>query len=227
MCLLCRRWRGALCSECVQRWAAPQARCQRCALAVGGSAQPRCGDCLRHVPAFDACSTLADYGFPWDGLVTALKFNARPEVARPLGQALAQRLAQDQRQHSVDLILPVPLGSRRLRERGYNQAWELARAVARQLGLPAHADVLQRLRDTPAQTGLTRAERERNLRDLMWVPPQAMPHVAGRAVALVDDVLTTGATANAASAVLKQAGAASVQVWVLARTPRPLSEPDL
>jgi ComF family protein len=120
-------------------------------------------------------------------------------------------------------VLPVPLSPARLRERGYNQAWELARRLAVQRGLPAKAQWLQRLRDTPHQVGLSRSERERNLRDAMWVPPEGQAGVAGQHVALVDDVMTTGMTAAAGARALKAAGAASVQVWVVARTPSPES----
>jgi ComF family protein len=112
----------------------------------------------------------------------------------------------------------VPLSRERLRERGYNQAWELARRLARRLGLAARADVLQRSRDTPHQIGMSRAEREHNLRDAFWIEPVQRWRLQGAHVALIDDVLTTGATAHAAALALTRAGAARVDVWVAART---------
>ena len=118
-------------------------------------------------------------------------------------------------------MLPVPLSAQRLAERGYNQAWELARRLAQGLGLPAQAHWLQRLRDTAHQVGLSRTERESNLRHAIWLTPLGQRGVSGLHLALVDDVLTTGGTAAAASHALLAGGAASVQVWVLARTPTP------
>jgi predicted amidophosphoribosyltransferase len=119
------------------------------------------------------------------------------------------------------MVLPVPRAPARLRERGFNQAWELARRVASQVRLPTRADVLQRGRDTTHQIGLARAERLRNLRHAFMVLPDAASAVAGRDVALVDDVMTTGATAAACAQALQAAGARAVQLWVVARTPAP------
>ena len=177
----------------------------------------------------------ADYGFPWDGLVGRFKFQGQPELAGLLAEVMAGAVLRGAAHAAhaagagagaagmagVEVIVPVPLSDARLAERGYNQAWELARRLAARLRLPALADGLLRLRDTPHQVGLTRQARQRNLRDAMWVAPAAAAQLAGRRVALVDDVLTTGVTAAAASQALLAAGAASVQVWVLARTPPP------
>jgi len=116
-------------------------------------------------------------------------------------------------------LLPVPLARERLRERGYNQAWELARRLGRHLRIATTPALLQRSRDTAHQIGMTRAERERNLRDAFWIEPTERIQLQGRAVALIDDVLTTGATAHAAALALTRAGATAVDVWVVARTP--------
>ena len=115
--------------------------------------------------------------------------------------------------------LPVPLSARRLSERGYNQSWELAQRIARQLRLPAQADLLQRPQDTRHQADLDRAERRRNLHGAFMVDPRRRALLQGRRVALVDDVMTTGATAREAAATLLRSGAAAVEVWALARTP--------
>ena len=221
-CAVCGDWAASgLCGHCEARFVQQQpSRCPTCALA-----QPAglvCGACLREPPPSVRCIALADFSFPWDRLIAQFKFQAQPERARLLAQALHQAvLRAGQPGAAVHRVLPVPLSAARLAERGYNQAWELARRVAALQGVRAQAHWLQRLRDTPHQVGLSRAGRQRNLLDAMWVTPAGAAGLAGRSVALVDDVMTTGVTVAAASQALLAAGAASVQVWVLARTPSP------
>lgn len=223
-CEVCRQWTAAdaLCADCVARFAAPRLRCACCALPVS-VASARCGGCLGDAaPPFDHSVAAVDYGFPWDGLVAAFKFGGRVDLAEPLAQRLAQAVSASP--VAVDdgtWVLPVPLAPARLAERGYNQAWELARRVARTLGLPAHAHLLQRPLDTAHQTRLDRTARVANLAGSFMVDPAQRGELAGRHIALVDDVMTTGATVAAAAAELKRAGAATVSVWVFARTPAP------
>ena len=220
-CVLCSQWdRTGFCSGCRHRFLAAQApRCPQCALPSPGGA--RCGQCLRTPPPFHHCTALAEYAFPWDRLIGRFKFQQQPELARLLADALADVLQRTTGLPPVQWVLPVPLGPGRLQERGYNQAWELARRVARRRGLRAQPGWLLRLRDTPHQVGLGRAARETNLRDARGVPPEGQRGISGCEVALVDDVMTTGGTAAAATRALLAAGAAGVQVWVLARTPAP------
>ena len=229
-CVLCGSWgRQGLCSACQARFVGIRPPpCPRCALASPG--HQVCGTCQRQPPPYAACIAAADYGFPWDGLVARFKFQGQPELAGLLAEVMHRAVLHSAVMHGavlhgatgpVDVVLPVPLSDARLAERGYNQAWELARRLAARLRLPALANGLLRLRDTPHQVGLARQARQRNLRDAMWVAPAAAARLAGRRVALVDDVLTTGGTATAATLALLAAGAASVQVWVLARTPPP------
>lgn len=174
-----------------------------------------CGACLRAPPPFERCHCIADYAFPWDGLIAAFKFHDQVELAAPLAARLVGALADAAAW--PDLVVPVPLAPERLAERGYNQAWELARRVAASLGKPANPHALARLLDGPAQAALGRRERARNLRGAFVVNAPAT--ITGRRVALVDDVLTTGATAAEASRALRRAGASAVHLWVLARTP--------
>ena len=136
-----------------------------------------------------------------------------------LAQAL-QQAADADRLRWPDWVLPVPLALPRLRERGYNQSWELARRLAPPLGLQARADLVERLIDTPHQVGLDRQARGRNLKGAFAPTPAGRRLLAGASVALVDDVLTTGATAAELAAVLRQAGASEVQVWVVAHADR-------
>ncbi len=217
-CEVCRGWNGErLCADCVARFAAPRHRCTCCALPLPAAVQ-RCGECLREAPPFEHTVCVADYGFPWDRLVSTFKFEGGAELADPLAERLATAVRQAGRP-LPQWVLPVPLAPRRLAERGYNQAWELARRTARRLALPARPDLLARPRETAHQADLPRAERMQNLRAAFAAEPRARTLLAGARVALVDDVLTTGATAREATRTLLAAGAAAVQVWVLARTP--------
>ena len=217
-CEVCRQWAAAaLCADCVARYAAPQPRCARCGLRLGLAALA-CGACLRSPPPFERTVCAADYGHPWDALIGAFKFQSRPELA----DLLAARLAAAVRHAAPPmptLLLPVPLSPQRLTERGYNQAWEIARRLSVPFGVQADATLLQRPVDTAHQADLGRAERQRNLATAFMVDPRRRGRVQGQRVALVDDVMTTGATAREATAVLLRAGAAAVDIWVLARTP--------
>ena len=220
-CEVCRQWcsqgRSALCADCVARFAATVPRCARCGLRMG-LATPACGTCLRTPPPFEHTVCVADYGFPWDRLIADFKFEGRAELAGMLAARLHAAWKQAAAP-AVSLVLPVPLSAQRLRERGYNQAWELARRVAALSGLLTRPDLLLRPWETAHQADLNRAARQHNLRSAFMVDPRLRPVLAGQRVALVDDVMTTGATAREAAAVLLRAGAAAVDVWVVARTP--------
>jgi ComF family protein len=219
-CAVCRGWdRARICRDCIERFAdAEHSRCERCAIDVPAGVAV-CGECLREPPRFARAVAALAYAYPWDALVSAFKFHA----ALALAPALADRLAAafERRVASrPDMLLPVPLGPARMRERGYNQAWELARRVARHLGCRADARLLLRIRDTPQQLALPRARRAANVRGAFLVEPRRAAELRGLDVALIDDVMTTGATAGEIAGVLAQAGAARVRVWVLARTPK-------
>lgn len=218
-CEVCRQWgASALCADCVARFGAPQPRCQRCGLRLGLPA-PSCGECQSDTPPFTHTVCAADYGHPWDSLITAFKFHGRVELAGVLAQRLTAAV-QTAAAPAPDWVLPVPLAPARLAQRGYNQAWEIARRVARSLRLQADAQLLQRTLDSATnQAELGRAERQRHLRNAFMADPRRRAALAGRHVALVDDVMTTGATVREASHTLLRAGAARVDVWVLARTP--------
>jgi ComF family protein len=183
-----------------------------------GLSAPACGECLRDAPPFEHTVCAADYAFPWDTLITAFKFQDRVELAA----ALAERLLAAIRACATpppQLVVPVPLAPARLAERGYNQAWELARRLAPGLGVTAQAHLLWRPADSPHQAELGRSARQQNLRNAFMVDPRRRGELLGRRVALVDDVMTTGATAREAAAALLRGGAAAVDVWVVARTP--------
>lgn len=203
----------------MDRFAAPRPRCTRCAIALPDGV-PVCGACLQQPPAFERTVAAVDYAPPWDDLLRRFKFDA----ALDLADVLAASLLDAVRHAGVtapDWLLPVPLAGARLRERGYNQAWELARRIAPALPSASEPHLLLRLRDTPHQMALPSAERAANVRGAFAVEPRRRDEVRDRHVAVLDDVMTTGATAAEIAKTLRQAGARSVQVWVLARTPRP------
>lgn len=222
LCVVCAQWSGEpLCGACKARFRRPAHRCTRCALRLPPG-QALCGACQMHPPPFDHAHAALDYEFPWAGLISRFKFHQGTGLAMPLAETLLDSLrADDRAREGIDLVTAVPLSDVRLRERGYNQAWEIARRVARGLGLPARPESLVRWRDTPHQTALDRDEREANLRGAFMPAPRAGASLRGRGVALVDDVMTTGTTAAEAARTLRQAGAARVHLWVLARTPAP------
>ncbi len=218
-CAVCRGWgHQRLCAACLGRYAAVRPRCRQCAIGVPEGVA-LCGACLSQPPPFDRTIAALDYDHPWDELVQRFKFHA----ALDLAGVLAERLLAAVRQGDVappDWLLPVPLAAGRLRERGYNQAWELARRVARRLPCASDAHLLLRMKDGPHQLALPPEKRAANVHGVFALEPRRRQEVQGRVVAVVDDVMTTGATAAEIARTLKQAGARSVQIWVLARTPR-------
>jgi ComF family protein len=216
-CAVCRQWCGeGVCRDCLTLHLRPVARCRQCALGVPDI--ERCGACLADPPPIARSVVAFDYAFPWDRLIQQLKFDGRTELAAPLARLLSQALAADAAPSRVDLLLPVPLSAARLAERGYNQAGLVAQALAQHWSLPCPLDWLQRPLDTPHQADLPREERRRNLRGAFMVDPRRRAQLARRRVALVDDVMTTGATAREAAGELLRAGAAQVECWSLART---------
>jgi ComF family protein len=170
-----------------------------------------------------------DYAHPWDRVVMQLKFGARPEWGAGLALLMAKALgavhdAGTSRGPVPTRVVPVPLSRERMRLRGYNQAWELARPLARRLGLPARADVLTRPVHLGGQAQQDRQARLSRLRGVFQVSGPGRAWLMGQRVALVDDVLTTGATVAEAARSLMAAGAAEVEVWAFAKTPPPEEE---
>jgi ComF family protein len=208
-CVLCvARSTDALCGECEQELPRLGPACAQCALPLTPGAG--CAACATHPPGFDAARACFAYRFPLDRLVQRFKFAGDLATGRWLGERMAASLAGAH----ADLIVVPPLGGRRLRERGFNQALELAKIVSRALAVPCAPRALARIRETGPQPGLARRERARNLRGAF----RCDARVEGLHVAIVDDVLTTGATAQELARVLKAAGAARVSVWAAART---------
>ncbi len=205
-----------LCPGCLRDLPHNLHRCPRCALPLPSDA-PRvalCGPCQRRPPPFDACCAPFRYEDPVPALIGGAKFRSRLELARLLGQCLARAL-YEQGAEMPGVILPVPLHPRRLRERGYNQALEIARAASRELGVRCDAGCCERVLATAPQAGLHQKERRRNVRGAFRV---TRPPAAGH-VAVLDDVVTTGSTVAELARVLRKAGVERIDVWAVARTP--------
>lgn len=190
-----------------------------CLLCGGDSADEMvCARCTSSLPALpwhdgEAIAPF-EYRFPIDRLVQRFKYAGDLAVGHWLSLELA---ACARAAHRPDLLVPVPVTAARLRSRGFNQAAQIARVVSRELRIPASLRALERVRDTPSQSALGRRARQRNLRGAF----RCRARLEGGHIALVDDVITTGATAAAAARVLRRAGAERVDVWALARTPDP------
>jgi ComF family protein len=209
-CLLCAAPSGArlVCAPCGKDLPAMPAACPVCAMP--SPAGRTCGACVKQPPAFDATRAALPYIFPVDRLVQALKFRAHLPLAALFCERLGEVVPPDA---EVDLVLPMPLSRGRLRERGFNQSAEIARRSAAALGLPFAPEGARRVRETPPQTTLAHADRLRNVRNAF----EADAAVIGRRVAIVDDVMTTGASLDELARTLKRTGALSVENWVVAR----------
>jgi ComF family protein len=177
-----------------------------------------CGACLRDPPPLDACCAAVDYAYPWSALVARFKFHGEPGWACALAERMARAPGVAQEIAKADLLLPMPLAPRRLAERGFNQALLLARALARD---KVESQLLLRLRETQSQTALERKARERNVEGAFGIEPLRCAELRGVSVLLVDDVMTSGASLQAAARVVRQAGAKRVVAVVLARTEPP------
>jgi ComF family protein len=170
-----------------------------------------CGHCLAEPPAFKRTIAAFSYSFPLDKLVQALKFGEHLALAQVFAEKLAQRITHEA---LPDCLIAMPLHPARLRERGFNQSHLLAEKLARKLNLKLLPHACQRVRDTPAQSTLKWKERDKNVRNAF----QCDVDLTGKRVALVDDVMTTGASLDALAAVVKKAGATHIETWIIART---------
>lgn len=206
--------RRGLCAGCAAALPWNRPACRRCALPLpAADAGGLCGRCLRRPPPAQSCFALLRYAEPVDRWIAGLKFGRRLAPGRLLSRLLAARLAQALPSAGVDALIAMPLHPARLRQRGFNQVVELLRPLRRELPAPQPLDWLQRVRDTPPQSGLDAAHRRRNLRGAFL----AAPAVRGQRLLLVDDVITTGSTVAEATRCLLHAGAAEVHVLGWAR----------
>lgn len=212
-CVLCAGASGepAVCAACEAELPLLAESCPCCAMPSPGA--QRCGSCLKRAPHYDRTIALYRYEFPLDRLLQALKYHGRLALAAWFGGGLARRLQTHPR---PEVLIPVPLARSRLRERGFNQAVEIARPLSRLLDLELDCRAVRRQRATLPQFDLPLEARARNIRGAF----ASGPSVAGKRVAVLDDVMTSGATLDEVAATLKRAGAVEVENWVVARTVR-------
>jgi ComF family protein len=216
-CRLCGAASGsasALCRACLDDLPWLGNSCYRCARTLPGGGETRvCGACLNKPPAFDMASAVLHYHPPVDYLIQRLKFSGElalaPLLARLLGEKITGRATA-----LPELLIPVPLHPVRLRERGFNQATELARHLGRRLDVPVERRLCRRIRHTPPQSLTPPGERRHNLRGAFSLNGE----LSAEHVAIIDDVMTTGHTANELSGTLRRAGAVLVEAWIIARS---------
>ena len=210
----------SVCGACEAELPWLREHCSVCALPLPVSGLI-CGECQKRPPAFDQVTVPWRFAFPVDTLISRFKHQSQWPLGRLLAEQLAPHLqhAFDEGLPRPDRLLPVPLARKRLRQRGFNQAAMLADWLGRALVIPVDTTLLQRVQDTQSQQQLDAASRRRNLRQAFALSNEST--IAGRHVAIIDDVLTTGATAEALARLLKRAGATRVDVYCLARTPKP------
>ncbi len=206
-----------LCCGCTADLDVNTTACVQCALpmdtATCQAGAQRCGRCLANPPAFDRVRTPWLYAFPVNRLIGRFKYRGERVYGRPLAEMLAEQLANTGTCYP-DCLLPVPMHAERQRQRGFNQAEEIALWLSDRLTIPVRRNSLTRTRQANPQSALSRRQRQRNLRGAFRVQGSLPAHVA-----VVDDVVTTGATIEEIARILKRAGVETVEVWALARTP--------
>ena len=214
-CLLCRlevEYRHGLCQGCWAKLPVNEIHCERCALPMAH--ESLCGHCQRCPPVFDSVIAPLCYQDPIDQMLCALKYHQQLSFARTAAGLITDTV-RESGEPMPDLLIGVPMTHRAVRKRGLNQAVFLARLIGRQLGIPVKSTLIKKLRETDRQSTLNASKRQRNLKGAF----HCKGSLEDKHIALVDDILTTGATANEISRALKAAGANRVDIWVCARTP--------
>jgi ComF family protein len=209
---------GSFCAPCWSRLdflTAPMCTCCGLPFAYSSGEEALCGACAQTPPPFDRARAALVYNSGSAGLVLALKHGDRTGLARIMAGMMARAAAPMLEERPI--LVPVPLHVRRLRERRFNQAALLARMLARSMNLPVFTTALARLRDTPMSRGMSRRQRAQNVRGAIRVRSGAEARIKGAHILLVDDVMTTGATAEACARALRRAGARRIDIVTFAR----------
>lgn len=212
-CLLCGAHSNnhTLCPDCINDFPKLGNCCPRCATPL--SLTTSCGSCLTQPPEQNSSMSLFAYQNPIDRLIADFKYHDKLYLTEVFADLMAQQLKHQPLPH---LLIPIPLHRRRLRQRGYNQAFELGKVLSHKLNIPISKDILIRSRDTPPQASLPYDQRKRNMRRAFKLNDAMLPNH----IALIDDVLTTGHTVNAAAKLFRQEGVTTIELWTIARTIR-------
>lgn len=208
----------ALCPSCQFELAPNSPACLRCALALGldSPSAGLCGQCQSNPPAFAHCYPIGDYSFPLRQMIARFKFQGHFNIGHVLSQMLARRLRPEFSGKAPDLLIPIPLHSARLRERGFNQSIEIVRHLSRHFGTPYAPNYCKRIRASKPQRGLSASERKANVQGIFKISPQAI-RIKPRHIVIVDDVVTTMATVNAIACLLQKEGVERIDVACIAR----------
>lgn len=206
----------SLCDRCIRKFAWNLGKtCKLCGKAMReGSREKLCRDCMEFGREFDKALSCVTYGLMERKLVQDFKFKGKTYLGRIISEIMADKLRSEE--VNPDLIVPVPVHKRRLRIRGYNQAGLLAEMISKEVNIPVDNEILFRGKDTPARKGLNREERRATIRDAFYVPAGKKFMLEACKILLVDDIMTTGSTADACAGRLKQAGADQVIVLTFA-----------
>jgi len=215
-CLLCDAGSGnkPICNDCLNDLPSHSKQsCQVCALPTFNA--EICGHCLQHPPAFDATIAAFNFVYPVDALLRALKYRGELSVAEIAANGIIHSLAH---QDLPDLLIPMPLHPQRLQERGFNQAMEISRRIARHTHCRLSTNSIIRLRHGEPQASLPLNKRAKNVKGVFAVNDVVSTDLRGKHIAVIDDIMTSGASLNELAKTLKKAGAARVECWVAART---------
>lgn len=202
----------AVCRPCLNDlpWH-PTNSCPQCGLTSSGMV---CGRCLNSPPDFDATKAVFLYAYPIDAMMQRYKYGNNLNLGETFGEFLAEKMNIEDGLKNIDLIIPMPLHAIRLKERGFNQALEIAKLVCKNHKDKLDYKSIERQTLTPPQASLPLKERVKNIKGAFKVNAD----LAGKRIAIIDDVMTTGASLNELAITLKKAGAVHVECWVIART---------
>ena len=218
-CLLCASSDAnnqAICVACLADlpWS-PQTSCPQCGLASNGMV---CGSCLNSQPDFDATNAVFLYAYPVDAMMLRYKYGNMLNLGDTFGEFLAEKIVLENHFKNIDLIIPMPMHPQRLKERGFNQALEIAKVLTKNCKQKLDYSRVEKQTLTPPQASLPLKERVKNIKGAFKVNDDLAGELKGKRIAIVDDVITTGASLNELAKTLKKAGASHVECWVVART---------